>query len=354
MSNQPVYVPVLRWKRAERIALEWLDIADKVLMAPLLELTPTDFKLGADGKALLTKAATQVAKNWGGYRAFVDFNLLGVVLNPSELSQAVGMFFDIARAHRLQLVPVTRIGDSLQFQATIASVASRDGLGASLRITGEQLQAATLTSNLESLFEILGLQYETIDLVVDLGIAGAANPSLVFLSNRIPVIERWRTFAVIAGAFPKDLTEFRVGQHLFPRLEWTQWVDELRSGPPELRRVPTFGDYTIQHAVYYEPPEGANVSASIRYTSEKHWLIMRGEGLRTPGSTGHMQYRANAQLLCERKEFCGPHFSRADEYIWGVANGDTRNTGNPETWLRAGINHHLTFVARQLNAVVGI
>ena len=118
-------------------------------------------------------------------------------------------------------------------------------------------------------------------------------------------------------------------------------------------RRPSFGDYTIQHATYREPVQGANPSASSRYTSDTYWVIMRGEGLRTPGSAGHAQYPANAELLCGRKEFRGPQSSTGDAYMWRIGSREDPRTGSPETWIRAGIQHppHMTFAARQIRTI---
>ncbi len=95
-----------------------------------------------------------------------------------------------------------------------------------------------------------------------------------------------------------------------------------------------------------------NVSASIRYTTTDDWLVMRGEGLKNKNGPRHAQYAANAQLLVERKEFCGSDFSEGDAYIWRAAHGENAGPGNPEAWLRAGLNHHLTFVVRQIRQVI--
>lgn len=67
----------------------------------------------------------------------------------------------------------------------------------------------------------------------------------------------------------------------------------------------------------------------------------------TEDSAGFKQYPANAFLLSERPEFCGTAFSYGDQYISEIASQSER-TGNAETWLRAGVNHHLTFVVRQI------
>ena len=94
--------------------------------------------------------------------------------------------------------------------------------------------------------------------------------------------------------------------------------------------------------------QGLNPSASIRYTSDEHWVVMRGEGLRNKGGTGHVQYPANAELLTLRPEYCGQYFSFGDNYIYEISLNKGK-TGNPRTWVTAGVNHHLTFAVRQIN-----
>lgn len=189
---------------------------------------------------------------------------------------------------------------------------------------------------------------------MEYSLVGAGDPSFPYVCQRLPGIHQWRTFTTLAGSFPPDLMSLKKpGQYELPREEWKRWAAEIANSAGLARR-PSFGDYTIQHPIYHEPVHGANPSASIRYTSDTHWVIMRGEGLRTPGSPGHAQYPANAELLCGRKEFCGPEFSAGDEYIWDVGSRKKAGPGTPETWLRAGINHHLTFAARQIPASAGL
>ena len=77
---------------------------------------------------------------------------------------------------------------------------------------------------------------------------------------------------------------------------------------------------------------------------------MRGEGLNTgPGFT---QYAAHAKLLCQRKDFSGKTFSDGDLYIDRLRN-QLDGTGNLETLVRAGINHHITLVVNQIAKLFG-
>src|SRR5262249_21369914 len=131
------------------------------------------------------------------------------------------------------------------------------------------------------------------------------------------------------------------------REDWLFWLAHENT---RLERRPTYGDYGIQYALYEEPPARSNPSASIRYTSDDYWVIMRGEGLFNDGGPGNAQYGANALLLSEREEFCGRSFSYGDQYIDDLGKGF--GTGTPETLLRAGTNHHITFVTDQLSKSV--
>lgn len=44
MLDDTHYVPVLRWKAAERDALQWLRKEDKSRLQPLLEIIPPNFQ----------------------------------------------------------------------------------------------------------------------------------------------------------------------------------------------------------------------------------------------------------------------------------------------------------------------
>lgn len=129
----------------------------------------------------------------------------------------------------------------------------------------------------------------------------------------------------------------------------SHYVPLLRLKPAE---VSALGDYTIQHGVYYPPPERANFSASIRYASDDHWVIMRGESVFKDEGPGFDQWPANAQMLLDRPEFGDPEYSCGDSYIYEMAQ-QTERTGNASTWLGAGVNRHLTFVGRQVASFFG-
>jgi hypothetical protein len=89
----------------------------------------------------------------------------------------------------------------------------------------------------------------------------------------------------------------------------------------------------------------------VRYLRDHHARAGSTEKRR---GTRHAQYPANAELFCARKEFAGAHYSAGDEYIWNVGSHKQPGPGTRETWLRAGINHHLVLTARQISGAVAM
>lgn len=351
------YVPVLRWKRGERGALKDLDPDDKVAMTPLLEplpgyMRPRRSRRSAPASDDLSVVVEQIADCWGSPRIFVDLAKASETPFQGTTTRNVERCFEALTAMGVHPIPVTQPGRTTKLQSGIREIVQVLRTGLAVRVPVLSLQAQAVSLELRDLIAFLDVDLGDVDIIVEYGLVGAGDPSFSDVCQRLPEIHRWRTFTILGGSFPPNLMGFKKpGQYEVQREEWKRWAAEVATSTG-LPRRPSFGDYTIQHPIYIEPVRGANPTASIRYTSDTYWVIMRGEGLRTPGSAGHAQYPANAELLSGRKEYCGPLYSAGDEYIWDVASRQSPGPGTPEKWLRAGINHHLTFTARQIPAWV--
>jgi hypothetical protein len=236
-----------------------------------------------------------------------------------------------------EVVPVIAPGNTPGAVRAARAVAASFGAGVALRVGSEDLDVV------EALLGAAGVGHESADLLVDFGAVVADDGRYLDVHRRLPRREDWRTVAFLGGSFPKFLTGLAVGQHLLPRQEWRAWRRLARHSGD---RIPLFGDYTIQYVGHAEPVQFPNFSASIRYAAPEDWVIMRGEGVRNEGSAGYDQWPANAMLLRERPEYRGPDFSEGDRYI-EIMGTDPPSTGGPGSWLRAGINHHMTLACRQ-------
>lgn len=348
MFDHTHYVPILRWKQAEWLALRYVESEDRDRMTPLVEITPRSVAPRTRRptvRQMLQKNAQDMAESWGGSPLFVDFRHVGHLPECDGLHPFVYLAQE-ARTYRVSLIPVTSLGSPPAYQSAVASIVEEDRRGVCIRLFRPQLAQPTLRRDLSELLSRLSVGCSQADLVLDCEHVEGCRPDFITSVGSVPRLCEWRTLTLASGAFPLDLTAFTVGEHTLARLDWRGWCRVIRDAGSRERR-PSYGDYTIQHAIYREPPERPNFSASIRYTADDYWVIMRGEGVFHDGSPGFPQWPANAQMLCARREFSGQDFSYGGRYIWGMSQ-QTAQTGSAETWLRAGINHHLVFVVRQV------
>ena len=364
MFDHTQYVPILRWKQAERTALSQLLPDDRAKVTPLIEFCPKDFATcqGRPPSAVnevLSQYATGMSEDWGEAPVFVDLVHLDKQSPRLRAENGVHPLVMLAQQIRdrgrpllpkngLGLIPVTGLDRSKAYQAALKTVVSTDENGMCVRLRREDVaDSLQLVERLQLLVDYLKLEPRDVDLFVDLQIIDRSAPSILQLCDRIPNLHQWRTFTVASGAFPKDLQCFKeVRTHFHERTDWASWRRQVAEAK-NLPRSPAFSDYTIQHPVYKEPPRQPNFTVSIRYTSGDDWVIMKGECVRNTDGPGLKQWPGNALLLSKRPEFCSAAFSPGDRYIYEMGH-QTEQTGSATTWLCAGINHHMTFVARQI------
>lgn len=359
MFDHKHYVPILRWKQAERLALRDLDAGTRAGMTPLVEVTPR--ALAAEETAdpedvdkRCSKIAAEIISDWGDGRIFVDLGLIAPDVRATGGVHPLATILQEGRGLFPSFVPVTGLSRDAAYQDAVRSVVTADGLGVCLRLKVRELERPGLSAEMDQLLTRLGVDCGQVDVLVDFGVVGDTLPSLAAVCERLPNLSDWRTFTVASGAFPENLTGMRVGEHVLSRRDWRTWRDQITVRPP-LPRLPAYGDYTIQHPVFREPGFGLNFSASIRYTAEEDWVVMRGEGVRSDEGPGYSQWPANATLLCERPEYRGANFSAGDRYIKEMSgevekNGSGR-TGSAGTWLQAAFNHHLTLTVYQISTL---
>jgi len=365
MFDYKHYVPILRWKAAEKGALQKLKLYDKTVITPLIEfiMPQTDDDGKKTPRDLLQESintfmedipifAEQILKHWGNEAIFVDVQLVDSSIRAEALEKILwsGKQLNLFMIPVITIIPVIGFESDIKIRKVAVEFAKKSGNGICLRITESNFNEKSLANDIENFINQNVLNFKDVDLLVDFKIINQPISCDSFLNkiNAIPHLKEWRTFIVAGGAFPKDLSHLeKHNQHKISRADWIIWNMLIKN----LKRPPSFSDYTIQHPVYISQGSAAtNPSASIRYALEDYWLIERGEGLRNPEGAGFKQYPALAKLLVgQKKLFKGEDFSYGDFYISEKAKDiKTTKTGNPKTWIEAGINHHLTLVARQI------
>ena len=306
-------------------------------------------ELAPDPGSVLRRHAKEVLRVWGNSPFFLELaHLEGAVPAINGSVHPLTYLSDLGRDYRLKIVPVTGLDRPVRYQTALATAVRTDRNGLCLRVSPSELLQDKRFPSLGSISRGLGASAAESDLLIDYGVFDADAPRIRELLPKVPEVWKWRSLIVARGAFPKDLQGFDPGAHRIERSDWTGWKSELRDRGR--LRWPSFSDYTIQYGRYVEPVDNANPSASIRYTLDEEWLIMRGEGIFNENGPGRAQWNANAILLIDRDEFYGEEFSDGDTYI-GEMSRKQKDHGSPMTWIRAGLNHHMSLVSRQIGAL---
>ena len=345
-TSAQFYVPLLKWKRGEQQALAQLGQPERQWTRPLIDVIPESLSGDDDGARIGAYKAVvkQLGGIWGALPLFVDFSLFDTDELAPGGRQPIDLFFDLARADGLRLIPVTGPYRDAAYQAAVAAIAAVDRRGVCVRAVQDDVFEGGFNTDLMSTLTSLSLPPTDVDLIVDWGEIHQHNQGTVAMAahsiiSGLPALASWRSVTFAGSAFPTMLQG--VGMILIDRTEWLAW-QHLRG---RVSRLVQFGDYCIAHPVYAPVPFTG--SAAIRYTIDDYWLIVRGRSLRGGAYGGFSQFVALSQQLIADSRYCGRAFSWGDDYIYQCAQ-QTVGTGNLTTWRAVGTNHHITFVVRRL------
>lgn len=368
------YVPILRWRLAERKALEKLLHQDREKVTPLIEfITPAPSIKKEGDKVITTKTSKEkfseallnigedLLKSCGSSAVFIDVHLLESDIRASALEQILSSSnkLDLFSIPVTYIIPVTSTNADMATRAVAVNYAKSSGRGLCIRIDRSHLDEKDISAHIIDFIHNNKLNITDTDLLVDLGVI-SQNENVADITKKlasIPNVEKWRSFIVSGGVFPKDLTEFIPGRvHELNRLDWKLWNSISKTA---LARMPFFSDYTIQCPAYERVD--AIGSASVRYSDDDKWWIFRGRkpGLVNPKTNekgpGREQYIDHAKTLTGKnfsKFYKGLNYSFGDAEIARIAAPENKKPGSPATWLTIGINHHITLVARQISSLV--
>lgn len=365
--DHPGYMPVLLTRRGERSALDAASHAVRSHLTPMFVMAPVDLVWPEEiGQAPSPKrtvsdhvTATTVAlkKTWAGLRAFCDTVHLDSSARMADGTHPLQWAVQASHAASLTLVPVTGIHRGEAHQAAAADAHRNLATGICLR-----LELSDVTSiadgkcdDLFALLRLLEARPEEIDIVFDVADDVPADISATVRTLRdalhaLPNASMWRSLTIAAAAFPVNLSGLAGNSmHRIPRRDW-QLYESLVSN--QLPRIPSYGDYGIAHP---DPkgdldPRLMTMSANLRYTCDKDWLVAKGSSVR---QNGFEQAVTLAHHIVHSPDFCGAAFSWGDAWLQDCAE-QVSGCGNAETWRKVGTSHHLAKVTHQHANLLGI
>lgn len=359
-SNENLYVPILRAKMGEFDALAGLcrQDTDIAFIKPLLEPMPTDTLTSPIDS--LRRTAYNVMSCWNApmyadLRRYPEPNAAGG-RHPLEI------FLSEAKVHQLTVTPVTGLARSKAYQDSIRkwlAPSHRFSDGVCIRLSLQDLLTKGIENQLNSLIAELSITYEATDLLIDCGYLNDGHVPYDHVMDNVPFIRKWRRLILAGGSAPKDLIHISVGAIVKePRREWIAWR-RLHAATLNAGRIPSFADYAVRYPEFSEEAVelpgyiARSASASLRYTYDDSFLILRGQAV---SRGGNVQFIGQCGILASMSEYYGPSFSEGDAMIWErnqtLISGKSNNPGNYQTWITATVNHHITLTLNQIASLV--
>lgn len=360
MPHLHLYVPILKGRAGEYGALHAMSPDDKKGITPLIEIPPIpwDYKDSKPEKTIdqhLLKVASHLERSWGQESAlFIDLLWIAEAERMAGGEHPFTHLLQKARERAVKTIPVTGLLRGDEYQLAVRESIATDRRGACLRLQREDFEEfEDLNSQISGILDNLAISPSACDLILDLrALTAPSGPELTAevceMINRLPHLNDWRSFVLAGTAFPVDLMGLQPS-HVFPipRHEWLMWSDLVAN--KRVERLPIFGDYAIAHPQPSEvDPRIMRASASIRYTTEAAWLILKGKNLK---DFGYKQFHLVSGSLLRNPVYNGPLFSWGDRYVQECANGRA-SCGNLTTWRKVGTSHHIAYVKWQLANLV--
>lgn len=354
------YVAALQTKVGELRALREASAQTWTSLTPLVEVVgPKSPGSAPFSRSRVDGWAKRLAKAVGSHPIFLD----RLRLSPNHFAETgdrpvpvLTAIHTAARHRGIAFVPVLHLADVAATIGQVADAAARDGRGVGLRVPllgTIPADGRSLSTLVKEAVDAVELDVTGADLLMDLRQipedAEIDIDDLGALINDLVAVGPWRSVVLLGTSMPSSLgggtvEAGTVGR--LPRKEWLLWL-ALRNS--QLSRVPTYGDYAVQHP---DPPldvaEGQiplGIRGAIRYTHEAVTIIPRAKAPRH--EEGREQYRQLCQLLAAQPEFAGRSYTWGDRQVAECADGSVE-PGWEDHWRGAGTSHHLRFVVDQL------
>jgi hypothetical protein len=354
------YVAALQTKAGELRALQEASARTWAGLTPLLEvLGPKSPGSSPFSRSRVDGWAKRLATAVGSHPVFLD----RLRLAPNHLAETregpvpvLTAIHAAARRRGVAFVPVLQLADVAATVRQVAESAARDMRGVAFRVPvlgSVPADGRSLPTLVKEALDAVEVDVTGGDLLMDLREipedAEIDAEDLTPMIDDLVAVGPWRNVVLLGTTMPKSLGGGIVEAGTVGRLarkEWLLWLVLRQSG---VSRLPTYGDYAVQHP---EPPldvtEGqlpVGMRGAIRYTHETVTVIPRAKAPRH--EEGREQYRQLCRVLVNQPEFAGREYTWGDRQVADCADG-SREPGWEDVWRGAGTSHHLRFVVDQL------
>lgn len=350
------YVPALRWREAESLALSDLKAETKDRVVPLLTIPELEFDFGEGRKHKTVPSQVEsflkrYLKRWGR----PAWLAIGETIAGRRMNERDRVFDFILRTLRASddrsIVPAIELDADDSKKAEVARAAETNASGVGIIVSLPDLIPPDASSQISLLASELGASPSTTDLLVDLGAPNPYPEYAAFAAALIPRLRdlgdltELRNFVLISTAVSGVRGSVSEGSDTRPRHDWLFYQKLTRNAPGDLR-VPVYGDCTtIDPGFRAVDVHWTTTHGMIVYATQTTWATRKGQIFHLSRS---QMYDHCAAIVREASfDFRGGAFSWGSKSIEECAAG-VGGTRNMTWWKRVGINHHIELVVDQL------
>lgn len=333
---RPPYMPVLKWKQGEQLAMTALDTATRSSIVPLIELR--SYKTPFTAQQCLAPLSTC----WNRLALFDCADPKGM-LSTWRLATFDGVVAAVV-GNAAALVPVVNLDDPAFADAKRIRQLSSCRQGIALRIRVANIRSLT-AGDLLARASFAQTKWLVRNVVIDLCTTPSLAPQeITFLIKEITSLTaQGYEVHLVSGAYPDGYKGLVTGINIVPRSDWRLWAS-LRSNHG-LPKTVGYGDYTVVAPTWLDRSGGGGVPTAYRYADTNDWLIYKGTS-----SAGSESFSIST-LLVTHPAFRGAACCSTDRVIiQRAAAGQATKAvrpGGATQHIAEGITHHITLVTKE-------
>ncbi|WP_183130779.1 beta family protein [Pseudomonas coronafaciens] len=334
-SGYPPYIPIIKWQPAERRALDEID--DELIdgFCPCIEVRN------------VTQHALFLAElhhSWEG-AALVDYANPNGRLTKNRYKE-FDAFVSLIAEKGYPIIPVIDSRDMLVLpHAVIARLSQVSAFVVRLRLQSLVLDSDSV-EQAQSALKVFGQKNVRGRLLVDLGTSPSewhAHDVEAFVAGLRDIKGfGYETIHLASGAYPPDLTNVPAKAE-FVRRDWGLWNAIKEAGPDLLLG---YSDYGILSPAWTEEKlKKIGKKATLRYTRDTDWLILRADGKTLQDSID----LSVIMVTTYADNFEGKKFSLGDRIIADRADSNVPSHKKRSYWyhIMEGLIHHIAMVVKK-------
>lgn len=353
MKN-PLYVPILRAKAGEFVALKNLSNRAKSGILPLLDVpaNTSKAKVPKTDSEHLASVIESISSIWKNRPLILDAFSWSPSASTEEGEHIIPYLQSTLETKGVEVSPVIGYDrwDDLDYQAAISEIVLPQGRHFCLRLDDDALHdIVDIDYFKERVNEILDATGKTAsEFIVLIDLADLSRKPLIdvseIASKSIVALHSLKfTRIIIAGSSIPESINLAVKESntigFLPRKEILIWKSLYESFPEVI-----FGDYGIRSSRSTGEVIAPDANGKIRYTLDKRFMISRGHSMRTEDK-GAQVYKL-AERIINSEYYMGSKFSWGDEIIEKCAQGEYK--GSLTNWISIDTNHHIELVTLEI------